>query len=79
MAAKEHITEQIRYHTELLRVFAVFLLAVGGGTVSLFFRSSDYWTRIFTVLGLFSLVVAGIALGYVHWRVRKLVNKLLEI
>jgi len=56
---KEAITERLKFLTELIRLFFVAFLAIGGGTLSLLLGPHDPLRWGFAVAG----IVAGIGLG----------------
>jgi len=41
MAEKDYLTEQIKYFGDLLKLLCVFMIAIGGGTLSLVPRRAE--------------------------------------
>ena len=70
---KEAITERLKFLTELIRLFFVALLAIGGGTFSLLLGTHDPLRWGLAVAG----IVAGFGLGVVIWRLIRRVQSLL--
>ena len=72
MADKE--AERIKFETELLRISALFVLAVGGGSISLLLGEPTFLRLILAVGGLF--VTFGLAVT--GWRQRTRIQHLVE-
>jgi hypothetical protein len=62
MAEKDYLTERIKYFSDLLKLSCVFLIAVGGGTLSLLLGELTMTKAVLAVLGTgttIALVVGG--------------------
>ena len=62
MAEKDYLTERIKYFSDLLKLSCVFLIAVGGGTLSLLLGELPMTKAVLAVLGTgttIALVVGG--------------------
>jgi hypothetical protein len=70
---KEALTERLKFLTELIRLFFVALLAVGGGSLSLLLGAYDPVRWSFAGAG----VVAVLGLGIVIWKLIRRVQSLL--
>lgn len=79
MAAKEHLTEQIKHRTELLRLFWVTLLGIGGGTVSLLLGELSTLKAIFAAGGIVAAVILAAIIRGLDSRIRELVEQLKEV
>src|SRR5262249_47328183 len=64
MAAKDRVTERIKYHTELLRLIWISVLAVGGGAVGFLFGPPDPPRQAAGFVGLGIGMLLGILLAY---------------
>ncbi len=79
MAEKEYLTERIKYLSDLLKLSSVFLIAVGGGTISLLPGELTTTKVVLAVLGTgvtIALVVGGRVLDR---QIRELIDRLKEI
>lgn len=79
MAEKEYLTEQIKYFGDLLKLLCVFMIAIGGGTLSLVLGELTETKAALAVLGAgltVALVVGGRMLDR---QIRKLIDRLKEI
>lgn len=72
MADKE--AERIKFETELLRITALFVLAMGGGSISLLLGEPTFLRLILAIGGL--LVTLGLAVA--GWRQRNRTHRLIE-
>jgi len=79
MAAKEHLTEQIKHLTELFRLFWVTLLGIGGGTVSLLLGELSTRKAIFAAGGIMAAVILAVIVHRLESRIRELIEKLEEV
>jgi hypothetical protein len=70
---KDAITERLKFLTELVRLFFVALLAIGGGSFSLLLGPYDPVRWSFAGIG----IVAVIGLGVVIWRLIRRAQHLL--
>lgn len=70
---KEAITERLKFLTELIRLFFIALLAVGGGSFGLLLGAYDPVRWSFAGAG----IVAVLGLGIVIWRLIRRVQSLL--
>jgi hypothetical protein len=71
--SKDAITERLRFLTELIRLFFVALLAIGGGSFGLLLGTYDPVRWSFAGAG----IVAVLGLGIVVWRLIRRVQGLL--
>jgi hypothetical protein len=79
MAEKEYLTERIKYFSDLLKLSCVFLIAVGGGTLSLLLGELTMTKAVLAVLGTgttIALVVGGRVLDR---QIRESIERLKEI
>ena len=79
MAAKEHLTEQIKYLTDLLRLFWISLLAIGGGTASLLLGELSTLRVIFAAGGIVATIVSAVFMRRLDGRIRELIEQLREV
>lgn len=66
-------SEQIKYETELLKLMAIFILAIGGSAIGLLLGERTTIRLFLTVLGSFGSV----ALIFGVWRQHRIIRKLL--
>jgi len=78
VAAKEYLTEQIKYHTELLRLLWILSLAIGSGAVSLALGQLDPWRRAMMVVGFVLMIALGVGFVSIDRRVRAFIRSLKE-
>jgi len=79
MAEKDFLTERIKYFSDLLKLSCVFLIAVGGGTLSLLLGELTITKAVLAVLGAgitIALVVGGRMLDR---QIRESIERLKEI
>jgi len=79
MAEKDYLTERIKYFSDLLKLSCVFLIAVGGGTLSLLLGELTMTKAVLAVLGAgttIALVVGGRVLDR---QIRESIERLKEI
>jgi len=79
MAEKDYLTERIKYFSDLLKLSCVFLIAVGGGTLSLLLGELTITKAVLAVLGAgitIALVVGGRMLDR---QIRESIERLKEI
>ena len=79
MAEKDYLTERIKYFSDLLKLSCVFLIAVGGGTLSLLLGELTITKAVLAVLGTgttIALVVGGRVLDR---QIRESIERLKEI
>lgn len=79
MAEKDYLMERIKYFSDLLKLSCVFLIAVGGGTLSLLLGELTLTKAVLAVPGArvtIALVVSGRVLDR---QIREHINKLREI
>lgn len=67
-------SEQIKYETELLKLMAIFILAIGGSAIGLLLGERTTIRLFLTVLG----SVGGVALIFGVWRQHRIIRKLLD-
>lgn len=79
MGAKEYLTEQIKYLTDVLRLLWVTLLAIGGGTLSLLLGELSMLKALFALGGIGAVVILGTIIQRLDSRVRDLIEKLKEV
>jgi hypothetical protein len=78
MAAKEYLTEQIKYLNDLLRLFWVSLLVIGGGTASLLLGKLSILKVVFAVGGIVAIIVLAVIMRRLDVRIRELLEQLKE-
>jgi hypothetical protein len=79
MAEKDYLTERIKYFSDVLKLSCVFLIAVGGGTLSLLLGELTMTKAVLAVLGAgttIALVVGGRVLDR---QIRESIERLKEI
>jgi hypothetical protein len=69
MAAKEHLTEQIKFSTEMLRLAWFSLIAATSGTVGLLLGELDIRRLAFAVVG---AVIVALFLIYIGHLIRRI-------
>jgi K+/H+ antiporter YhaU regulatory subunit KhtT len=79
MAAKEHLTEQIKFSTEMLRLAWFSLIAATSGTVGLLLGELDIRRLAFAVVGAVIVALFLIYIGHLIRRIRMLIDKLVEV
>jgi hypothetical protein len=79
MAAKDNVAERIRYLTDLLRLFWVSLLAIGGGTAGLLLGELGVLKGIFATAGIVVLAVSVAVVVRLDVRIRGLIEELKEV
>jgi hypothetical protein len=79
MAAKEHLTEQIEYLNDLLRLFWVSLLAIGGGTASLLLGEFSILKIVFAAGGIVAIIVSTMIMRRLDSRIRELLEQPKEV
>lgn len=72
MADKD--SERIKYETELLKLMAIFVLAIGGSAIGLLLGERTTIRLFLTVLG----SVGSVALIFGVWRQHRIIRKLLD-
>ena len=72
MADKD--SERIKYETELLKLMAIFVLAIGGSAIALLLGERTTIRLFLTVLG----SVGSVALIFGVWRQHRIIRKLLD-
>ena len=68
MAAKERLTEDIKYAVELLRLIWLSLIAVGSGTIGLLLGDLTVRRVIFAGAGAFFMLLFAGVIVYLHRR-----------
>lgn len=76
MADKE--AEQIKYETELLKLIALFVLAVGGSAIGLLLGELTTFRLILALSGIVVSVILAIGAWRQHRAIRKLISLLKE-
>ncbi len=79
VAIKEYLTEQIKHLTELLRLFWVTLLGIGGGTISLLLGELSLLKAIFATGGIMAMFILAVIIMRLNSRIRTLIEQLKEI
>jgi hypothetical protein len=79
MAEKEYLTERIKYFSDLLKLFCVFLIAIGGGTLSLLLGDLTKAKVILASLGTGATIAFVIGVRVLDKEIRKLIDSLKEI
>jgi hypothetical protein len=64
--SKEALKEEIKFLTEIFRLLAILVLAIGGGTISLVLGEYTVLKVAFAAIG----IVASIGLGMVRYRLQ---------
>lgn len=67
-------SERIKYETELLKLMAIFVLAIGGSAIGLLLGERTTIRLFLTVLG----SVGSVALIFGVWRQHRIIRKLLD-
>jgi len=71
----DQIKEKIRFNTEILRLFCVFLLAVGGGVIALIIGEVDSGRKVvFIASGMIVTFVCIVGIYAMYTRTRKLLR-----
>ena len=71
-------SERIKYETELLKLMAIFVLAVGGGAIGLLLGDRTNFRLILGLSGLAASLVFAIGVWKQHRTIRKLVSRIKE-
>jgi hypothetical protein len=79
MAEKEYLTERIKYFSDLLKLSAVFLIAIGGGTLSLLLGELTSTKIILALLGAGATIILVIGIRVLDKQIRALINRIKEI
>jgi uncharacterized membrane protein len=75
---KEEVKEEIKFLTEIFRLGAILLVAIGGGTISLILGEHSSLRNLFAATGLIAIVGLVIALYSLQLRIRRLIGQLKE-
>jgi hypothetical protein len=76
MADKD--TEQIKYETELLKLMALFILAVGGGAIGLMLGEQTSLRLLFILSGVSLSILLVIGVWRQHKSVRRIISQIKE-
>ncbi len=76
MADKD--TEQIKYETELLKLMALFILAVGGGAIGLMLGEQTSLRLLFILSGVSLSLLLVIGVWRQHKSVRRIISQIKE-
>ena len=79
MAAKERLSEDIKYLIELLRLIWLSLIAVGSGTIGLLLGELTTRRVVFAGVGAFFMVLFAGVIVYLHRRIKTLIAQLMEV
>jgi hypothetical protein len=79
MAEKEYLTERIKYFSDLLKLAAVFLIAIGGGTLSLLLGDLTTTKIVLALLGASATIAFVIGVRVLDKQIRDLIHSLREI
>lgn len=71
-------SEQIKYETELLKLMAIFVLAVGGGTIGLMLGERTGVRLFLTFSGVLLTVLLVVGVWRRHRTVRRTISKIRE-
>ena len=77
MADKD--TEQIKYETELLKLMALFILAVGGGAIGLMLGEQTSLRLLFILSGVSLSLLLVIGVWRQHKSVRRIISQIKEL
>jgi hypothetical protein len=78
MAEKDYLTERIKYFSDLLKLSCVFLIAIGGGTLSLFLGELSPFRMVLAAIGTSFIIALVIACRKIDIHVRSLIDRLKE-
>ena len=70
--------EQIKYETELLRLTALFVLAIGGSSIGLLLGERTTIRLCFALSGIGVSIALIVGLWKQHWTIRNLIAKIKE-
>ncbi len=73
MADKD--TEQIKYETELLKLMALFTLAVGGGAIGLLLGALTSFRLVLALLG----IIVSVILAIGAWRQHRTIQDIISL
>ena len=76
MADKD--TEEIKYETELLKLMALFILAVGGGAIGLMLGEQTSLRLLFILSGVSLSILLVIGVWRQHKSVRRIISQIKE-
>lgn len=79
MAAKERLSEDIKYGIELLRLVWLSLIAVGSGTIGLLLGELTPIRMWFAGAGIVGVILSVFTLAYLHRRIKALISQLTEV
>ncbi len=71
-------TEQIKYETELLKLMALFILAVGGGAIGLMLGEQTSLRLLFILSGVSLSILLVIGVWRQHKSVRRIISQIKE-
>ena len=72
-------TEQIKYETELLKLMALFILAVGGGAIGLMLGEQTSLRLLFILSGVSLSILLVIGVWRQHKSVRRIISQIKEL
>jgi hypothetical protein len=76
MAEKDYLTERIKYFSDALKLSCVFLLAIGGGTVSLLLGELSTVKTAFATVGIGSIIALVVFVLILDRKIRILIKEL---
>jgi hypothetical protein len=79
MAEKDYLTERIKYFGDLLKLSCVFLIAIGGGTISLLLGELSSLKTLLAAFGLGGTVVLVIFVLILDRQIRALMEELRKV
>jgi hypothetical protein len=79
MAEKEYLTERIKYLGDWLKLVSIFLLAVGGGTISLLLGDLTPTKTVLAVLGAGLTIALAVGGRVLDRQIRQSLDRLKEI
>lgn len=71
-------SEQIKYETELLKLMAIFILAVGGGAIGLLLGEGTNFRLVLGLSGLAASLVLATGVWKQHRTIRRLMSRIKE-
>ncbi len=78
MESKKHIEEEIKYRTELLKLFYFGLITLTGGEIGLLLKMDNLIKLCLFVIGIPFIILFGILIWLQHKRILYLIEQLRE-
>jgi hypothetical protein len=79
MAEKDYLTERIKYFSDLLKLSCVFLIAIGGGTLSLLLGDLTKTKVVLALLGAGITIAFVVGVRMLDKQIRELIDRFKEI